>query len=99
MNEELVYSSVNTILSRESRDIWSFGCLVVQMETPFRTTTPRTVLSLGWRNRNGRVEFCNVMGSTDTVRMFFEIVRSSLGYQPTITQIGVPVGTIYTSLV
>lgn len=86
------------MMSSADSQRWSFGSVVMQSETPFGASIPRLIFSAGWRNNRGVFEICNVGGTRDTVRNFFEIIGSTLGYHPEILNVVVPVGTIYISL-
>ena len=98
MEQQDFYTMVNKMMAVEDSQRWSFGSVVMESETPFGASMPRLVFSIGWRNNRGVFELCNVSGTRDTVNMFFETVRRTIGYNPQILETHVPVGTIYISL-
>ena len=98
MEQQDFYTMVNKIMSSENSQRWTFGSVVMESETPFGESMPRLLFSAGWRHNRGTVELCNVSGTRETVNIFFDTIRRSVGYQPLILDIVVPVGTIYISL-
>ena len=98
MEQQDFYRIINKMMNSEDSQRWSFGSVVIESGTPFRASMPRLMFSVGWRHNRGVFELCNVSGTRETVNIFFETIRRTVGYNPQIFDTVVPVGTIYISL-
>lgn len=98
MEQPDFYRIVNKMMNSGDSQNWSFGSVVMESNTPFGASMPRLIFSVGWRSNRGIFELCNASGTRETVNIFFDTVGRTLGYQPQVLNIVVPMGTIYISL-